>query len=151
MGDRKERALAKMLEEMNKEHTAAEDRIHVWLCNQEDDALFENILKEGKSISGALRYAKELARKEASNGIAVIEDNTVYEWVVEYFASDKSEPKPVPTRKLGVAEEKAILKRQEKTRLEAEEKARKEAEKAHKAELKKAGAVEGQMAIFDLL
>lgn len=153
----KEKALAKMLEEMNHEHSAAEDRIHNWLCEQNDETLFDNIIKEGKSIAGALRFAQNKARKKAINNVTVVEDQTVYDWVVEYFAVDKIDETTasVPTRKLGVEEEKAVLKRQKeaaaKARAEVEEKARKEAEKARKAELKKAGAVEGQMAIFDLL
>lgn len=45
----KEKALEKMLDEMNQAHTGAEDKIHNFLCDQTDDKLFEGILKEGKT------------------------------------------------------------------------------------------------------
>lgn len=47
MNELKEKALAKMLEEMNKEHSPSEDHVHNWLCEQEDDELFQGILKDG--------------------------------------------------------------------------------------------------------
>ena len=45
--DIKQQALDKMLKEMNQEHSPSEDRIHNWICEQDDDELFQGILKDG--------------------------------------------------------------------------------------------------------
>jgi len=158
MSELKEKALEKMLQEMNEKHSASEDRIHNWLCDQEDESLMQNIMKEGKSIKGALAYAKSKAQKEAENGVAMIDDEVVYGWVVEYFASEevkkvpvtKSESAPViKSRKLGVEEKKAADARAKK-RAEEESKAKEEAEEKEKAAiLKKAHAPKGQTSFFD--
>lgn len=98
MTELKEKALAKMLEELNKPHDMAMDRIHNWICGQEDEDLFQGILKERYSLKCALKYAKEKARKFAENGVACIDDNTVFGWIREYFVSNSqvSNIKQVP-------------------------------------------------------
>lgn len=48
------------------------------------------ILKDGYSIKCSLDYAKNKARKFAENGVACIDDETVYSWVKEYFLSNSS-------------------------------------------------------------
>ena len=98
MTELKEKALAKMLEELNKPHDMAMDRIHNWICDQEDEDLFQGILKERYSLKCALKYAKEKARKFAENGVACIDDNTVFGWIREYFVSNSqvSNIKQVP-------------------------------------------------------
>lgn len=88
MNELKEKALAKMLEEMNKEHSPSEDRVHNWLCEQEDDELFQGILKDGYTIKSSLEYAKKKAREFAQNGVACIDDQTVFSWIREYFLSN---------------------------------------------------------------
>ena len=40
---------------------------------------------------------KPKLEKEAINGVAMIDDDTVYSWVVEYYASDKVETVPQTT------------------------------------------------------
>lgn len=84
----KERALAKMLKEMNKDHTHAEDSIHNWICEQNDDELFAGILKEHKSIKQAMQYCISQARKESSGNSAMVDDNTVFGWIRDYFIND---------------------------------------------------------------
>lgn len=98
MTELKEKAFAKMLEELNKPHDMAMDRIHNWICDQEDEDLFQGILKERYSLKCALKYAKEKARKFAENGVACIDDNTVFGWIREYFVSNSqvSNIKQVP-------------------------------------------------------
>ena len=88
MNEIKEKALAKLLEELNKPHDLALDRIHNWICDQEDEELFQGILKERYSLTCALKYAKEKARKFAENGVACIDDETVFGWIREYFISN---------------------------------------------------------------
>lgn len=88
MNEIKEKALAKLLEELNKPHDLALDRIHNWICDQEDEELFQGILKERYSLTCALKYAKEKARSFAENGVACIDDETVFGWIRDYFISN---------------------------------------------------------------
>lgn len=90
MNELKEKALEKMLDEMNKKHSGAEDSIHNWLCDQTDDKLFEGILKNGRTIKGALQYCASQASKQKSNNVAMIDDDTVFRWVYKYFTDEKA-------------------------------------------------------------
>ena len=153
MTEIKEKALAKMLEELNKPHDIAMDRIHNWICDQEDKDLFQGILKDGYSLKCALKYAKEKARKFAENGVACIDDNTVFGWIREYFVSNSqvSNIKQVPVE--GIKKKKP-----EKSQSSSEEKVdvakiRKGAgpddDIIKKPKIKKEkGVVEGQLDLF---
>lgn len=109
----KSQALEKMLQEMTKDHTAVEDVIHNWLCDQEDEALFAGVLKVGRTIKGAVKHMANLARKQVTGNMAVVDDATAFGWVRDYFtgedieevgdlnftvqsAADKSEKLPKP-------------------------------------------------------
>lgn len=87
----KSQALVKMLDEMNKEHTPVEDYIHNWLCTQEDEELFASILKDGKSINGAVKYMANKARKGVSGNMAAVDDATGFSWVRDYFTGEDIE------------------------------------------------------------
>ena len=139
MNEIKEKALAKLLEELNQPHDAALDCVHNWICDQEDNELFEGILKERYSLKCALSFAKEKARKFAKNGVACIDDATVFRWIREYFISNSqvSNIKQVPVE--------SVKKKIEKTKNPPENKV--DAVKIKKEK----GAVEKQMSIFDFL
>lgn len=79
----------KMLKEMNEEHTQSEDMIHNWLCNQDDEKLFKGILKEDRSIKGALKFCISNASKVREGNGAMIPDETVFGWVFQYFIKEK--------------------------------------------------------------
>ncbi|EKB5536515.1 Cas9 inhibitor AcrIIA9 family protein [Listeria monocytogenes] len=85
----REQALNKMLTEMNEKHSGAEDVIHNWLCTQEEEAIFEGIMKDDRSISGAVKYCSSRASKHQAEGVAMIDDKTVFSWVRKYFISEK--------------------------------------------------------------
>lgn len=89
MGQTKIKALEKMLKEMNEKHTSAEDVIHNWICDQDDEKLFEGVLKEGRTIKGAMQYCTSQAYKQKSSNAAMVDDKTVFSWVNAYFVSDK--------------------------------------------------------------
>lgn len=88
----KNKALEKMLEEMKQEHSDTEDCIHTWLCQQQDEKLFQGILKEDRTIKGAVMYCLSEAKKQAgTNQSAMVSDEVVFSWVREYFLLEKVE------------------------------------------------------------
>ncbi|MGM8140065.1 Cas9 inhibitor AcrIIA9 family protein [Enterococcus italicus] len=95
----KQRALDKMLNEMNEEHTGSEDRIHNWLCDQNDDQLLSGILKDGKSIRKAIEFCSDKARALAVQGVAIVDDGEVYKWVHEYFTTEPAKKVKTKNRK----------------------------------------------------
>lgn len=93
MSEIKQRALEKMNEEMNQKHSRSIDAIHNWLCEQEDDELFEKICQEGKTIAAAYRYCHNKSSEYRDGDCAMIADSVVFGWVVDYFKSDLKEIK----------------------------------------------------------
>lgn len=89
MNETKQKALEKMLTEMNVKHSSTEDVIHNWLCDQEDEKLLEGVLKKGRTIKGAMQYCVSQAYKQKSGSTAMVDDQTVFSWVKTYFISDK--------------------------------------------------------------
>ena len=87
MADIRKTALAKMLKEMQENHSGAEDAIHNWLCDQDDETLLQGILKEGCTIKGAMRYCVSQAEKQKTGNAAMVDDQTVFSWVRKYFVS----------------------------------------------------------------
>lgn len=85
MNDIKEKALAKLLEELKGDHGPAEDAIHNWICDQEDEKLFEGVLGDKKSIREALNYCASQAKNFKSGTCAMVDDSTVFGWVYKYF------------------------------------------------------------------
>lgn len=93
MSEIKDKALAKMNEEMSEGHSRSIDAIHNWLCDQEDDELFENICQEGKTISDAYRYCHNKSSEYRDEDCAMVSDDIVFGWVVDYFKSPLQEVK----------------------------------------------------------
>ena len=93
MSEIKDKALAKMNEEMSKGHSRSIDAIHNWLCEQEDDELFEKICQEGKTIANAYRYCHNKSSEYRDGDCAMISDNVVFGWVVDYFKSELQDVK----------------------------------------------------------
>jgi len=60
-----------------------------YLILQED--MNEKYLNEEKNLKDMADYIKKLAKKEAINGVAIIEDETVYQWAKEYFQTSNQE------------------------------------------------------------
>ena len=99
-------AEAKLMEEMSVPHSQDLDLIHNLLCDElpYDIVLVTGILKEGRSIGGAYKYAYDLAFKQyqsmehKAKGVygAALHHTQVLEWVIEYFKLEKlvEETKP---------------------------------------------------------
>ena len=88
MSEIKKRALEKMNEEMNQKHSRSIDPIHNWLCEQEDDELFEKICQEGKTIADAYRYCHNKSSEYRDGDCAMVSNDIVFGWVVDYFKSE---------------------------------------------------------------
>lgn len=144
MNEIKEKALTKMLEELNKPHDLALDRIHNWICDQEDEELFQGILKDRYSLKCALKYAKEKARKFVEDGVACIDDETVFGWVREYFISNSKvsniEQVPVELVKKNKADKPQNPQEEKVDEIIKKPKTKKEK-----------GVVEGQLDLFEEL
>lgn len=110
MSKLKEKALSKMLEEMNNEHTPVEDAIHNWLCNQDDEKILLGILRKDRSIKGAVMYMASLAKQSIVGNMAVVDDATGLGWVRDYFIIETIEE----TKELHF-EVKSAAKKSEKT------------------------------------
>lgn len=121
MNEIKKQALEKMLKELNEEHSATEDVIHNWLCDQDDSQLFTGILKKDRTIGGSIAYCASQARKTTHTGnTAMIDDQKVFGWVREYFIKDKIEIGPADAKVTITAAEKP--KKQPKPKKRREEK-----------------------------
>lgn len=75
-----------------------------YLLNRiESDELLKSKLEEtNKTLKGCVEYIKTEAKKEAEDGVAMIEDSQVYDWAVHYFLEDnlKMEPKAHDDKKV---------------------------------------------------
>lgn len=88
----------KLLEEVNQPHDATTDLIHNWLCDQDDEAIFDGIVEDGKTIAGAIAYCGVKAQEAAEKGarMAMVDDVTVFSWVKTYFSDPEIGAKPKP-------------------------------------------------------
>lgn len=59
-----------------------------------DECLKAKIEETTKTLKGCVDYAKSEAKKQAEDGVAMIEDSQVYEWCVHYFLEDNLDFEP---------------------------------------------------------
>ena len=66
----------------------------------EDETLEEACKKPNKTLDGVMNYVLQEAKKQAFKNCAMVEDDTVYNWVIHYITEDllDCEPKPEPVR-----------------------------------------------------
>ena len=138
---------------------------------KESKAFCEDLLQPEKSYTTCGKIVKDKAKKQASHGVACIEDMTVFEWIEDYIHRDEAKaaeeekkkkaekpkataPKIKPAEKFDAkkAAEKAVAKR-EKSKADLSEAKddlqKKKAEPKPEEPKKKKGEVEGQMSLFD--
>ncbi|EPH73344.1 hypothetical protein D929_01671 [Enterococcus faecalis 02-MB-P-10] len=85
-----EQALEKMLKEVETDHDHTVEYIHNWLCLQTDESLFKGILKEDRTIQGAVTYCLGKAQEQAKDqSSAMVADEVVFSWVKEFFLLEK--------------------------------------------------------------
>lgn len=110
MDEIKQKALTKLEKELLEEPNDMEKAIAEWLKNQSDLELFKGMIEEQKNIKNARQYAYNEAHKHEVGGCAIIKDETVYQWIADYYttpmiiakantlkketAKEKAKPKP---------------------------------------------------------
>lgn len=81
--------------------TDNEKRVLEYIEKNATDYLCTKINNGKKTLQGCWKYITEEARKQAVNGCACIEDNTVFGWAMHYFEEDSikegATPKPKTT------------------------------------------------------
>ena len=60
-----------------------------YLLNQPE--MSDIYLKDEKNIKEMMDYIKSKAKEQAINNVAIIEDQNVYEWAVEYYIKSNEE------------------------------------------------------------
>ncbi len=90
------------------------------LCNS-DEYLRNAILeKENNSVDGMWNYIKNKAKKEAINGCACIEDNTVFSWARDYWLDVVDAKQEEPVHNDIVEKTERIVAKHEKQRVKEE-------------------------------
>lgn len=81
--------------------TDNEKRVLDYIEQNASDYLCTKINNGKKTLQGCWGYITAEAKKQAVNGCACIEDNTVFGWAMHYFEEDsiKEGEKPKPTPK----------------------------------------------------
>ena len=67
---------------------ATEKRVLDYMLENASEALVEKINAGKKTLAGALDHAKEEARAMAVDGVACVDDATVYGWIIHFFEED---------------------------------------------------------------
>ena len=141
MSEIKDKALAKMNEEMSKGHSRSIDAIHNWLCDQEDDELFEKICQEGKTLADAYRYCHNKSSEYRDGDCAMVSDDIVFGWVVDYFKSELQDAKSRNIERSRCTDDKAHMEKKEKPKATTRV--------SHKAKLKEKSDFE-RISLFEI-
>lgn len=113
MSEMKDKALAKMNEEMSQIHSDGVDAIHNWLCEQEDDGLFEKICQEGKTLADAYRYCHNKSSEYRDGDCAMVSNEIVFGWVIDYFKSELQDVKSRNIERSCCTDDKAHMEKKE--------------------------------------
>lgn len=90
------------------------------LCNN-DEYLRNAILeKENNSVDGMWNYIKDKAKKEAIDGCACIEDNTVFSWARDYWLDVEDTKQEEPVHNDIAEKTERIVAKHEKQRVKEE-------------------------------
>lgn len=81
----KEQALEKLKKELAENGSDYSKDYYDWLCEQEDDELFNMALEDTKTLDGADDYIFNQAREISTRNRARVRDDVVFKWLVEYF------------------------------------------------------------------
>ena len=111
----KETAIEKMTTELGKDPDSTQRLIFGWLKRQNDDLLFTGILKNDRTLKQSVTFAMGKAKALANQGnVAIVDDETVFSWIYEYFTADKVDV-PKVNGTVGTGKKKATKKPKTKT------------------------------------
>ena len=118
----KEIALERTAKEIGDKATSTERIIHGWLIKQDDETLFAGVLKTDRTVKGSIAFAMGKAQKHVKGGkVAMVDDETVFEWIREYFTAEKIEvPKINGTVATSGKKKSSDKKKEKSTEKEAE-------------------------------
>lgn len=105
-----------------------------YLLSRQD--MNDKYLNEDKSLKQMINFIKDLARKQASGGVAMVEDEVVYSWAIHYWDETNENLK--------------LEKATDDTRKDTEVEEVKEALSKPKSKAKKNWCAEGQLTLFDI-
>ena len=94
---------------------------------REDTGVAEDVMQEHKTFQKCMDYIMGKARKQATKGVAMIKDPTVYEWAEDYYHLDDAEQAKKEAEEAKKRREEA---KKEKTGKEKEDGKKAEKEKA---------------------
>lgn len=80
---------------------------------EKEPAFIDKVLNDDKTLDDCIAYITNLARKEATEGCAAIEDNTVRGWAIHYFDEDELEDWKSLSQKAKEEERKASISKAE--------------------------------------
>ena len=119
-----------------------------------DECLRAKLEETNKTLKGCVDYVKSEAKKQAEDGVAMIEDNQVYDWCVHYFLEDNLDFEPKAKENKEDKKEKIEEETEKVETLLGEEEVVKEKKKANvKAAKPKKNIKEDfvkQLSLFDL-
>jgi len=82
-------AINKMLDEMKESKSLITERLHIWLCNTDDEELVKSILKTDRNINQATEYLYAKGSAIAMKGVADVTPEMEQKWCREYYLKDK--------------------------------------------------------------
>ena len=119
-----------------------------------DECLRAKLEETNKTLKGCVDYVKSEAKKQAEDGVAMIEDNQVYDWCVHYFLEDNLDFEPKAKENKEDKKEKIEEETEKVDTLFGEEEVAKEKKKVNvKAAKSKKDIKEDfakQLSLFDL-
>ena len=119
-----------------------------------DECLRTKIEETNKTLKGCVDYVKSEAKKQAEDGVAMVEDNQVYDWCVHYFLEDNLDFEPKAKENKEDKKEKIEEETEKVDTLFGEEEVAKEKKKVNvKAAKSKKDIKEDfakQLSLFDL-
>uniref|UniRef100_UPI0006615A67 Cas9 inhibitor AcrIIA9 family protein n=1 Tax=Enterococcus sp. 255_ESPC TaxID=1579344 RepID=UPI0006615A67 len=105
----------KMLKELETDHDSTLEVVHNWLCRQTDEALFLGILKEDRTLKGAMTYCIGKAQEQSKDqSSAMVADEVVFSWIKEYFLLEKLPETKVVGKVTTTAKKKSTKKSETK-------------------------------------
>ena len=140
----------KFKEELANEKNPTIIRIGEYLAKraETDPSVARSLAKENKSLAECYVYVRNQAKKQAVNGCACVDEETVYGWAVHYFDEDDIKESEYDVQK--EKEKKEEYGKLSKTSIDtissvSKPQKKKKAPNTHK---KGNGPVEGQISLF---